>query len=55
MPEVSLVEGVMEAPAPEHVESNSDGVQILVVGSNNTEDLYLISTPDKDTESSELQ
>lgn len=45
----------MDASATEHVESNTDGVQILVVGSNNGEDVYLISTPDKDTENNELQ
>lgn len=50
-----LVEGAMEASPPEHVESNSDGVQILVVGSSSGEDMYLISTPDKDAESSELR
>lgn len=55
LPDVSLVEGVMEGPVPERVESSSEGVQILVVGSNSGEDVYLISTPDKDGESGELQ
>ncbi|XP_050718391.1 uncharacterized protein LOC126999693 isoform X2 [Eriocheir sinensis] len=54
LPEMSLVEGVMEASAAGHMEGSSDGVQILVVGGG-SEDVYLISTPDKDAETCELQ
>lgn len=48
LPEVSLVEGVMETSG------GGDGMQILVVGSGN-DDMYLISTPDKDARTCDLQ
>ncbi|KAK8397977.1 hypothetical protein O3P69_003701 [Scylla paramamosain] len=54
LPEAPLEEGVSEA-IPGHAEDPRDGVQILVVGSNSGEDMYLISTPDKDTEDSDLR
>ncbi|KAK8751041.1 hypothetical protein OTU49_012718, partial [Cherax quadricarinatus] len=55
----SLDEGVEGSALEEAVECggnepstslSSDGVQIFVVGSDNTEDVYLINTPDKDIE-----
>ncbi|XP_045132286.1 uncharacterized protein LOC123516745 [Portunus trituberculatus] len=53
LPEDSLEEGVSKEIAGS-VEDPRDGVQILVVGSNSGEDMYLISTPDKDTENNDL-